>query len=266
MLITTNELREIESTLAERLKVDYSNFSDDFFRRRLAYVFDKMHFHRVQDLYSALGSLVTFDEITYYLSVPQTELFRSPSFWRRMLKALADSSDIKTIWIPCLTSYHELFNLVIALDMAGRPDCKVTVNVLSDRTSNECRSLHVSKHDDQQNRSNFERLESSKAYDDYVVKTADGLALRPGLIDNVTFRNGWFLGYPDEKYDAVICRDVMLTYNEQLERQAVAKLVDSLSGPGSVLGLGTMERPLGMEKRLDDTYASDGFYSLMRCE
>ncbi len=266
MLITTNELREIENTLAERLKVDYSNFSDDFFRRRLAYVFDKMHFHRVQDLYAALGSLVTFDEITYYLSVPQTELFRSPCFWRRMLKALSESSDIKTIWLPCLTSYHELFNLAIVLDIAGRTDCQVTVNVLSDKTTAESRSLRVSKHDDAQNRSNFERLECSKSYDDYVVKTADGVSLRPGLIDNVTFRNGWFVGYPDEKYDAVICRDVMLTYNEQLERQSVAKLVGSLSGPGAVLGLGTMERPLGMEKRMDDTFASDGFYSLMRCE
>lgn len=30
MLLTTKELRDIEVVLAERLKVDYTNFSDDF--------------------------------------------------------------------------------------------------------------------------------------------------------------------------------------------------------------------------------------------
>ena len=263
MLLTTNELREIEATLAERLKVDYSKYSDDFFRRRLAYVFEKMHFHRVQDLYAALGSLVSSDEISYYLAVPQTELFRAPSFWRRLIKSLADGCG-KKAWLPCLTSYHELFSLAVALDLAGCDDVDVVANVLSDRTIAECRSLRVSKHDDDHNRSNFERLESAAAYDDYVVKSADGLSLRDGMLGRVTFRNGWFLNTPDEKYDVVICRDVTLAYSEKLTRQAVAKLVDSLAGPEAVLGIGVMERPLGSEERLDCSLSADGFYKLIK--
>lgn len=262
MLITTKELREIESVLAERLKVDYSNFSDDFFRRRLTYVFDKMHYHRVQDLYEALGSLVTFDTLSYYLSVPQTELFRQPSFWRRLVKHLAESH-AKTIWLACLTSYHELFSLLIAADLAGRHDLKIVANVLSDKISNECRSLCLSKKDDKQNRINFERLESQASYDDYVSKTADGFALRPGMVEGVTFRNGWFVNEPDEKYDIVICRDVMLTYNEELQKKAVAKLADSLDGRGSILALGVMERPLGHEDDFDSKWMADGIYGVI---
>ncbi len=263
MLLTTNELREIEAVLAERLKVDFTNFSDDFFRRRLAYVFEKMHFHRVQDLYSALGSLVTFDEISYYLAVPQTELFRAPSLWRRLIKDFAEGHG-KTVWLPCLTSYHELFSLVVALDLAGRSDVSIVANVLSDRTVAECRSLRVSKHDDAQNRSNFERLESAEDYDHYVVKTADGPALRDGLLANVSFRNGWFVNCVDEKYDVVICRDVMLSYNEKLTRVAVDCLTGSLSGPGSALCIGVMERPLGAEDLLDPSCRADGLYRLIK--
>ena len=261
MFLTTKEMKDVELTLAERLKVDYSNFSDDFFRRRLAYVFEKMHFHRVQDLYEALGSLVTFDEITYYLSVPQTELFRAPSFWRRLARILAEG-DVRNIWLPCLTSCHDLFSLAVALSLVGRQNCQVVANVVSDRTAAECRSLKVPKHDDAQSRSNFERLECARAYDDFVVKTAEGFHLIGGLIDNVTFRNGWFINCPDEAYDAVICRDVMLCYTEKLAREASAKLVASLSGPGAVLGIGAMERPLGQEERLDSPQSPDGLYRL----
>lgn len=262
MLLTTKEIREVEVILAERLKVDYANYTDDFFRRRLAYVFEKMHLHRVQDLYAALGSLVTFDEITYYLSVPQTELFRTPSFWRRLIRILA-AGDVKSVWLPCLTSYHELFSLVVALRLAGRDDCRVVAHVVSDRIAAECRDLKVSKHDDAQNRSNFERLESQASYDDFVVKTADGFRLRVGLVDAVDFRNGWFINCPDEAFDAVICRDVTLCYNEKLTREAMARLVGSLSGAGSVLGLGSMERPLGQEEKLDSPLSADGLYRLI---
>lgn len=262
MFLTTKEMKEVETILAERLKVDYANFSDDFFRRRLAYVFEKMHFHRVQDLYEALGSLVTFDEITYYLSVPQTELFRAPSFWRRLVRILAEGS-VRTIWLPDLTSCHDLFSLAIALRLAGRDECKVVANVVSDKIAAECRTLKVPKQDDAQSRSNFERLECAKSYDDFVVKTAEGFHLIGGLTDNVTFRNGWFINCPDETYDAVICRDVMLCYNEKLAREAAAKLVASLAGPGAVLGIGAMERPLGQEERLDNPQTSDGLYRLV---
>lgn len=262
MLLTTKEIREIETVLAERLKVDYANFSDDFFRRRLAYVFEKMHFRRVQDLYSALASLVSFDQITYYLSVPQTELFRVAAFWRRLIKLLSEGQ-VKNIWLPSLTSYHELFSLMVILRIAGREDVSVVANVVSDQITRDCLSLKVTKHDDAQNRSNFERLQTSFAYDDFIVKSADGgFSLRDGLINSVTFRNGWFINCPDEAYDAVICRDVMLCYNEKLTRQAMVKLVDSLAGPGAILGIGRMERPLGQEDKLDVALSPDGLYRL----
>ena len=97
-----------------------------------------------------------------------------------------------------------------------------------------------------------------------MVKSADGLSLRDGMLGRVTFRNGWFLNTPDEKFDVVICRDVTLAYSEKLTRQAVAKLVDSLAGPEAVLGIGVMERPLGSEERLDCSLSADGFYKLIK--
>lgn len=262
MFLTTNELREIEALLAERLKVDYTHFNSDFFRRRLAYLFDKMGLHRVQDLVAALASLVKADEIAFYLSVPQTELFRAPAFWRQLRKDLAEG-DIKSVYIPCLSSHHELFSLLVTLHMAGRADCRVVANVISDRITASVTARAVSKKDEQQDRSNFERLETSSSYDDYFPKNEAGVPeLRADLFQGVSLRNGWFMNFEDEKYDLIIFRDVLLGYDRALHERAVTHLADSLSRPGAMLCLGVMERPLGAEDRLA-ARGRDGVYTLL---
>lgn len=265
MVLTTNELRDIALLLSERLKVDYTHFADGFLRRRMTRLFEKMAFHRIQDLNNAMASLVKFDEIAYFLSIPQTELFRIPSFWRRLVKILADK-DIKNIWIPDLGSYHELYSLLIILDIAGRRnDVTVTVNVVSDRITNAVKNLILNKKEDPQDLSNFQRLELQASYADYVTPDADSVPhFRPDLLDGVKFRNGWFLNYDDQSFDIIILRDVLLAYDRDLHKKAVAHLANSLSRPGATLCLGAMERPLGSEDRFDASAASDGVYTLIK--
>ncbi|MBQ2322599.1 MAG: hypothetical protein II375_08625 [Bacteroidales bacterium] len=263
MALTISELKDIALNLSERLKVDYTNFADGFFRRRIAYLFDKMSFHRTQDLYSALASLVKFDEIAYYLSVPQTELFRAPAFWRHIIKTLADPN-VKSIWLPDLSSYHELYSLLITLDMAGRNDIRVVANLLSDKAKNAILSLNVNKKDEQQDISNFQRLETQASFDQYVLTTPDGSRqLRKGLVDTVEFRNGWFINTQNQKFDIIILRDTLLSYNLKLHQQAVAHLADSLSRPGALLCIGAGERPLGSQNRLAPDSSTEGVYSLI---
>lgn len=265
MVLTTNELRDIALQLSERLKVDYTHFADGYFRRRVARLFEKMAFHRIQDLNMAMASLVKFDEIAFFLSIPQTELFRTPSFWRRLVKILADKS-IKNIWLPDIGSYHELYSLLIILDIAGRRnDVSVTANVVSDRITNEVKALVLNKKEDPQDLTNFQRLELQASYADYVTPDADSVPhFRPDLLDGVTFRNGWFLNYDDQSFDLIIFRDVMLVYDRELHKKAVAHLADSLSHPGALFCIGAMERPLGSEDRFDASAATDGVYSLIK--
>lgn len=265
MVLTTSELKDIALVLSERLKVDYTHFADGFLRRRMTRLFEKMAFHRIQDLNNAMASLVKFDEIAYFLSIPQTELFRTPPFWRHLAKILADKS-IKNIWLPDVGSYHEVYSLLMILDIAGRrADTSVTVNVVSDRTTASIRALTLSKKNDPQDLSNFQRLELQASYADYVTPDADSVPhFRPDLLDNVVFRNGWFLNYDDQSFDLIIFRDVLLTYNRELHQKAVAHLADSLSRPRAFLCLGQMERPLGSEDRFDMVNAADGIFPLVK--
>lgn len=263
MVLTTSELRDVAAMLSERIKVDYPHFCDSFLRRRVAYMFEKMRFRRIQDLQAALASPLKFDEMAFYLSVPQTELFRFPSFWRQLRKMLAADASIRSIWIPSLSSPHELYSLMVTLDMAGRADCRVSVCAVSDKVTAAARGLAVSKNEDKQNRLNFERLETGAAYGDYVVEAPDGSqSLRQGLIDGVEFRNGWFMNYEGESHDLIIFRDVLMEYDRALHSKAVAHLVGALSRPGAALCLGPVETPIGGEDALCADRAAEGIYTL----
>ena len=264
MALTISELKEVALNISERLKVDYTNYADGFLRRRIAYLFEKMAFHRTQDLNNALASLVKYEDIAFYLSLPQTELFRTPGFWRHLMKVLADK-EIKTIWLPDLGSYHELYSLLIILDIVGRrEDMRVVANVVSARIKNNIISRHVNKKDDQQDMSNFQRLETKAAYDQYVLQQPDGsYLLREGLLDNVEVRNGWFMNAENQQFDLIILRDTLISYNLKLHHNAVAHLADSLSRPGALLCLGVVERPLGSEDRFAPDENAVGIYSLI---
>lgn len=263
MLLTTSELREVATMLSERIKVDYPHYCDSFLRRRMTYMFEKMRFRRLQDLHAALASPLKFDEMAFYLSVPQTELFRHPSFWRQLRKMLSADASIRSIWLPCLSSPHELYSLLVTLDMAGRPDCRVRACVVSDRVTAAARGLALSRSEEQQNRLNFERLETSASYDDYVCAGLDGApSLRRGMVDGVEFRNGWFMNFEGESHDLIVFRDVLIEYGRELHAKAVAHLVGALSRPGAALCLGPVEPPLGGEDALCADHAAEGIYTL----
>lgn len=262
MYLSTSELKDIALILTERLKVDYLNYNDGFFRRRLDYLFDKMNFRRVQDLNTALGSMLVFDEISYRLSVPQTELFRFPSFWRSLRKSLAGRDGLK-IWLPSLNSYHELFSLLVILDMAGCKGWSVTCNVVSDHVTRDIMSFSASKRNEQTDMSNFERLESGKEFADYFVKEgSDAPRLKAELFHDVNIRNGWFLNWAGESYDIIIVRDELLVCNKELHVKAMELLTSSLSGPGAMLCIGPNERPYGVEQTLEAQESEPGVYKL----
>lgn len=249
--------------LSERLKVDYSNFNEGFFRRRLNRMMEKMCMHRLVDLDLALGALVKYDEMTFYLSQPTSEMFRSPASWRTLRRLVSENPSLRHFWLPSLSSYHDLYGLLILLDQAGVSDYSVTCNVVSDRILRSCRELIVERSDDQQDRKNYERLEAQQPWEHYV---GDDHRLRPDIAEamqRVSFRGGWFMNMPEpEPFDVILFRNELLNFNFKLHRQAMHRLTQCLSHRDALLCIGTKERPLGAESLLDDTWAEQGIYAL----
>ncbi|MBQ3636596.1 MAG: hypothetical protein II951_13425 [Bacteroidales bacterium] len=261
MFLSISELRDLTVLMSGRLKIDYTGYNLSFFGRRVANVFKKMGLRRVQDLQTILNSLVKDDEVTYHMAVPGTEVFRSPSFWRQIIRILTEN-DIKTVWVPSLTSNHELYSLAIVRELAGRRnETKIEVNVVSDRTTREVNELLIPETEKDLTKTNYERLQTSTPLEDFIrTENENGMYLKRELMENIEFRNGWYMNTDTVSYDMVLFRNTLIEYKKSLHEKAAQKMMDSLKGRGSVLCLGGRERPLVGDGWFDETLAYDGIY------
>lgn len=261
MFLTINDIREISAKMTEAIKVDYTGYSINFFRRRVTYLFDKFNIHKVSDFCAMLADKSKIDEIVYEMTIPATELFRDPAFWRALRKNISGKTSL-SVWLPNLTNGFELYSLLVLLKQIGISDFKVVGNVLSTITETEIRTLNIPQKYDEVNRSNFERLESGCKYNDYFQTNDAGIVSPVGnLLNNVTFVKQWFMNSPVEKYDLIIFRNQMLEYGPILQEKAVDRLVASLN-TGGLLATGIKENPTTRTTALKPVEKDESIYRL----
>lgn len=246
--------------MQQKLNIDYPVFALSFFRRRLNYVFDKMAVHKIQDFYDSLDNREKRDMVAYYMSVPATEMFRDPAFWRALRKQLQGRKEI-SIWFPDLASGDELYSMMILLRQLGIQKFHVVANCTSQRAIDDIKTRSISTKTDPINRSNFERLETGDNFDNYVIVSAEHIELKPEILEGVEFRLAWFLNEIVEKYDLIIFRNVLLNYGPQLNDTAMRRLYKSLNDKG-LLTIGIKET-LGQKTQIVHAVnANEGIYGL----
>lgn len=263
MVLTINELKSVAAKMTEALKVDFINFNSSFFRRRLLYCFDKMTVRKLSEVDALLSDKQKSDTLLYHMLVAGTEMFRDPGFWRSLKRQLASKNKQLRIWIPELTNCYELYSLLIFLDANGFT-ADVTVNTSSQRVIDEVKTMVIPTVTDELNKANFERLEINKSYDSYVESSEDKtqIKLRQGMLNNVVFKNRWFMNELPGKYDLILMRNILLTYNKPLHERAVASLVGSLDSKG-LLALGIKELPLLKTTMFSAIDAEESIYGRM---
>lgn len=261
MFLTINDIREISSKMSEVIGVDYTGYSINFFRRRVTALFDKFGIHKIQDFYALLSDKKKVDEIIYEMTVPATELFRDPAFWRSLRKNLVGKTSL-SVWLPNLTNGFELYSLLVLLKQIGIENVKVVGNLLSDMIEAEIRTLNIPQKYDEVNRANFERLESGMKYDDFFRTDSDGI-VRPigNLLSKVVFVKKWFMNCSIEKYDLIIFRNILLEYGPILQEKAVDRLVQSLN-QGGMLATGIKENPTSRTTALKPVEKDESIYRL----
>ncbi len=259
MFLTINDIREISAKMTDAIGVDYTGYSINFFRRRVTTLFDKLGIHKQQEFFALLTDNDKRNEIAYEMTVPATELFRDPAFWRSLRKNINGKEKL-SVWLPCLTNGFELYSLLILLKQIGITNVKVVGNTMSSVSEAEIRTLNIPQKYDEVNRSNFERLESGTKYDDFFHTDTDGI-VRPigNLLDNVTFVNKWFMNCPIEKYDVIIFRNILLEYGPTLQDKAIERLMQSMD-QGSLLAVGIKEDPTSRTTALKPVEKDESIY------
>lgn len=260
MFLTITDIKDIATRMESKIGVDYPNYNLSFLRRRIGGIFEKLCLHKVQDFMDLLENQQKADEIAYYMQVPSTELFRDPAYWRALRKNLCDKKSL-SIWFPELTNGYELYSLCILLKQMEMENVKIVASTPSQKVIDSAKTLSVTNKFDEINRSNFERLETSHQYEEYVTSGETSVSLKPELLKNVDFHKSWFMNEPIEKFDVIIFRNALLNYSVQLHERAIERLVSSLRD-GALIAIGIKETILSRNVFLEGVNMSEGIYGL----
>jgi len=263
MNITDQELIYFLKVFKENSDYDLSDYSEKSISRRI--------FKILSDNKMPFGKFITnlrndkdFVEQTLKdITVNTTELFRDPSAWHtlryRILPKLKDNKSI-TIWHAGCSSGQEVYSMLILLNELNLLDkTKVIASDINDdilaraKTGNYKYRFNLSYLD------NFDKVikENPFNYDDYrdvpyekyfeINKAKDTLQVKDFLLEKPIFRKHDLVKgepFPFVKFDLILCRNVIIYFNSDLQSR-VLNLFHSSLYKGSSLVLGAHESILG---------------------
>jgi chemotaxis protein methyltransferase CheR len=262
MFLSINDIKNLAVKMKEALGIDYTGYALSFFRRRLTGVLEKNNIHKISDFESMLGDTEKAGKIAYDISVPCTEMFRDPAFWRSIKKLIADKNKLK-VWFPISTNGYELYSFLVVVKQLGLKDVDIVVNYESDYQKEILEKRFISNKIDEINKSNFERLESSDKYEDFIVENDLGHELKRELFTGISFKKGWYMNMSadTEKYDMIIFRNHLTDYGYALHERAIRYICDRLKN-GGLLAIGIKESLIVKDLNVSVINENESIYGL----
>ncbi len=258
-MLGKEEIEELELDLLlkavnEVHHYDFSNYSRAHVKRRIN------HFRELKklDSISQIQHLVLhdpeiFNELLDELSIKVTEMFRNPGFFvslREHVLPLLETYPFPKIWVAGCATGEEVYSLAILLKEAGLYD-RTTIYA----TDFNPEALRVAKEGIysidriKEYTQNYQKSGGHNSFSDYYTAYGQYVQLDESLKKNIVFK---FHNLDKDdvfaKVNLVICRNVMIYFNKDLQKKVVDLFSRSLTS-GGFLALGMKESLLFSGKR-----------------
>lgn len=179
------------------------------------------------------------------LTVGITAMFRDAHFYTTIRKTviplLHDKKRIH-IWHAGCASGEEVYSMAILLHEAGLSDrCRLVGTDLNPLALERARAGMFPTRSMRDNTLNYQRAGGIADFSRYYVAGPRQVTFRSFLRRNLSFYQHNLVSDPAiDQFQLILCRNVLIYFNPQLQRRVHQLLHQSLS-PGGVLGLGTTE-------------------------
>ncbi len=250
-MVTVNDLEDIEvGLLLEGLYsahgFDFREYSRASIKRR---ILEMVRFENVGTV-SALQARVLhdaacLDRFLLGLSVHATTMFRDPSFYltfRKRVVPLLRTYPTVQIWVAGCSSGEEVYSLAILLQEERLYErCRIYATDISAAVLRKARDgiFPLAAMRDYTN--NYHQAGGANEFSDYYTAQYDSVLFSSALKSNVVFSehnlatDGSF-----NEFQVILCRNVMIYFNKDLQARVHNLFYDSLSMFG-VFGLGNKE-------------------------
>ena len=240
------DLKKITELIQGKYGYDFRNYAMSSFKRRMLRILELKNL-TIDTLLKKLNDHPGFiEEFLDELTVNVTEMFRDPGFWRIMRDEiipgiLLNHKSFK-IWHAGCSSGEEVLSMTILLKGMGiLQDVQLFASDLDVNILEKAKAASYPIKNMELNEKNYIRFEGKKSLKEYYIEESGKAIFDKDLMQNVTFRKHDLVnGDIFSKFDLVLCRNVMIYFNQTLQNEVLKKFHESLFKYG-YLAIGSKE-------------------------
>ncbi|MGK7394716.1 MAG: CheR family methyltransferase [Candidatus Cyclobacteriaceae bacterium M3_2C_046] len=233
--IEITELRKLTEVIRQTHGYDFTNYAMSSFKRRVLRILELDKIGTVDLLIKKIKEEKGYiDEFLREVTVNVTEMFRDPSFWREVRDHIIPSILLNhssfSIWHAGCSSGEEVFSMAILLKEMGIYDqVKIFATDLDKVIIDRAKKGEYHLKNMEINEKNYIRFQGNAKLTDYYQVSNGKIIMDKSLLQNVIFREHDLVrGAVFNKFDLILCRNVMIYFNQTLQNEVLKKLHDSL--------------------------------------
>ena len=240
------DLKKITDLVQVKYGYDFRNYAMSSFKRRMLRILELKNL-TIESLLKKLNDQPGFiEEFLDELTVNVTEMFRDPGFWRilrdEIIPGILLNHKTFKIWHAGCSSGEEVLSMAIMLkEMGILQDVQLFATDLDVNILEKAKSIAYPIKNMELNEKNYIRFEGKTTLKDYYKEENGKAIFDKELMQNVTFRKHDLVkGEVFNKFDLILCRNVMIYFNQTLQNEVLKKFHESLFKYG-YLAIGSKE-------------------------
>ncbi len=241
------DIRKLTEIIKTKYGYDFENYAISSFKRRILRIIELYKFQSVDALTKRIQDDPTFfEEFVSEITVNVTEMFRDPSFWRILRDKIVPNILLNhkkvSVWHAGCSSGEEVYSMAILLKEIGiLEDSKIIATDIDEQILKRAQSGVYTVKNMELNEKNYVRFRGENQLNKYF-EVKNGLSyMDKSLVKDVSYRKHDLVkGIVFNKFDIVICRNVMIYFNQNLQNDVLKKLHESTFKYG-YLAIGSKE-------------------------
>lgn len=254
MTIESNELKELLEMVKKTYGYDFTDYAEASVKRRSAHFMSGRKIESIEALGKILlSSEKVFEEFISNISVTVTEMFRDPAFYKSLrenvMKRLETYPFIK-IWLAGCATGEEVYSLAILLKEEGMLNRSVIYATDINQHSLQIAREGIYPLEYMKNyTTNYLKSGGKRSFSEYYTAKYDSAVFDKSLKQNMVFASHNLASDNSfNEFHLVLCRNVLIYFNQQLQNKVINLFYDSLC-PFGFLALGNKESLLFADKR-----------------
>lgn len=240
------EIRLVEEAIFEKYGYDFRNYSQAHVKRRIMNRFNISGLKTLSEMNHEIIYNPKFaDALLMDLSITVTEMFRDPSFYQALreevIPVLRHYSFIK-IWHAGCSSGEEVYSMAIILKEEGLYDkTQIYATDFNPYIIRQAKEGLYPINRMKEFTVNYQKAGGKGSFSDYYTASNETAKLLDALKKNIVFAtHNLVTDSVFAEVNLVVCRNVLIYFDRQLQDKVIRLFIDSLPG-GGILCLGSKE-------------------------